>query len=127
MLRVLRTLKQKVSTNYSFTGSRSMSSYFKGDCRQISLLVVHSKRKRGKENKMVTMASFLVFILLTSLVIVIDITTYHYSFIEAWGILFHSNVLFGRIILYGTLAIGFISAIIIDIRIVKKKNKKQTV
>ena len=76
---------------------------------------------------MVTMASFLVFILLTSLVIVIDITTYHYSFIEAWGILFYSDMLTGRIILYCTLAIGFISAIIIDIKILKKKRKKQTI
>ena len=76
---------------------------------------------------MVTMASFLVLILLTSLVIVIDITTYHYSFIEAWGILFYSDMLTGKITLYCTLAIGFISAIIIDIRIRKKKSKKQTV
>ena len=52
---------------------------------------------------MVTIASFLVFILLTSLLIVIDITTYHYSFIEAWGILFYSDLLIGRIILYCTL------------------------
>ena len=33
---------------------------------------------------MVTVASFLVFILLTSLLLVIDITTYHYSLMEAW-------------------------------------------
>ena len=77
--------------------------------------------RKGKENKMVTMASFLVFILLTSLVIAIDITTYHYSFIEAWGILFYSDLLTGRIILYVTFAIGFISAIIIDIRIHEEK------
>jgi hypothetical protein len=76
---------------------------------------------------MVTMASFLVFILLTSLVIVIDITTYHRSFIEVWGNLFYLDILTGRIILYCTLAIGFISAIIIDIRILKKKRKKQTI
>jgi polyferredoxin len=76
---------------------------------------------------MVTMASFLVFILLTSLLIAIDITTYHYSLIEAWGILFQTDVLTGRIILYITCAIGFISAIIIDIRIRKKKRKKQTI
>jgi ABC-type antimicrobial peptide transport system permease subunit len=88
---------------------------------------VHSKRKRGKENKMVTVTSFLVFILLTSLLIAIDITTNHYSLIEAWGMLFYLNILSGRIILYCTLAIGFISAIIIDIRILKKKRKKQTV
>jgi polyferredoxin len=80
-----------------------------------------------KEDKMVTIASFLVFILLTILVIVIDIATYHYSFIKAWGILFQTDVLTGRIILYVTCAIGFISAIIIDIRIRKKKSKKQTI
>jgi polyferredoxin len=76
---------------------------------------------------MVTIASFLVFIFLTSLVIVIDITTYHYSFIEAWGAVFQTDILTGRIILYATCAIGFISAIIIDIRILKKKRKKQTI
>ena len=76
---------------------------------------------------MVTIASFLVFILLTSLVIVIDITTYHYSFIKAWGTLFQTDMLTGRIILYATCAIGFISAVIIDIRIRKKKRKKQTI
>ena len=76
---------------------------------------------------MVTVGFFLVFILLTSLVIVIDIITYHYSFTEAWGILFNSDILIGRIILYGTFAIGFLSAIIIDIRIMKKKRKKQTI
>ena len=76
---------------------------------------------------MVTVGFFLVFILLTSLVIGIDIFTYHYSFFEAWGILFHTDILIGRIILYGTCAIGFISAIIIDIRIMKKKRKKQTI
>ena len=90
-------------------------------------MVAHNKRKREKEDKMVTVASFLVFILLTSLLLVIDITTYHYSFIEAWGILFQTDLLIGRIILYGTCAIGFISAIIIDIRILKKKRKKQTI
>lgn len=75
---------------------------------------------------MVTIASFLVFILLTSLVIVIDITTYHYSFIKAWKILFYTDILSGRIVLYGTCAIGFVSAMIIDMRIRKKKRKKQT-
>ena len=76
---------------------------------------------------MVTMASFLVFILLTSLVLVIDIFTYHYSFMKARGILFQTDILMGRIILYGTCVISFISAIIIDIRILKKKRKKQTI
>jgi polyferredoxin len=80
-----------------------------------------------KEDKMVTVASFLVFIFLTSFLIVIDITTYHSSFIEAWGSLFQIDLLTGRIILYATCAIGFISAIIIDIRILKKKRKKQTI
>ena len=75
---------------------------------------------------MVTVASFLVFILLTSLLLVIDITTYHYTFMEAWRILFQTDLLIGRIILYGTCAVGFISAIII-IRILKKKRKKQTI
>ena len=42
---------------------------------------------------MVTVASFLVFILLTSLLLVIDITTYHYSFMEAWRILFQTDLL----------------------------------
>ena len=84
-------------------------------------------KKLERKKKMVTVASFLVFILLTSLVIGIDISTYHYSFIEAWGILFYSDILIGRIILYCTFAIGFISAIIIDIRILKKKRKKQTI
>jgi len=90
-------------------------------------MVAHNKRKREKEGKMVTVASFLVFILLTSLILVIDITTYHYSFMEAWRILFQSDLLIGRLILYGTCAVGFISAIIIDIRILKKKRKKQTI
>ena len=76
---------------------------------------------------MVTIATFLVFILLTSLLIGIDIFTYHYSFIEAWVILFPKDILTGRLVLYGTCAIGFISAIIIDIRIRKKKHKKQSV
>ena len=76
---------------------------------------------------MVTVGFFLVFILLTSLVIGIDIFTYHYSFFEAWGVLFNSDILIGRIILYCTFAIGFLSAIIIDIRIMKKKRKKQTI
>ena len=75
---------------------------------------------------MVTIASFLVFILLTILVLVIDIFTYHYSFMKAWGILFQ-NDLIGRIVLYATCVISFISAIIIDIRIGKKKSKKQPV
>jgi hypothetical protein len=90
-------------------------------------MVAHNKRKREKEGKMVTVASFLVFILLTSLLLVIDITTYHYSLMEAWRILFQSDLLIGRLILYGTCAVGFISAIIIDIRILKKKRKKQTI
>jgi hypothetical protein len=76
---------------------------------------------------MVTVASFLVFILLTGLLLVIDIATYHYSFIKAWGILFQTDLLTGRIILYGTCAISFISAIMIDMRIMKKKRKKQTI
>jgi hypothetical protein len=76
---------------------------------------------------MVTIATFLVFILLTGLLIAIDIFTYHYSFIEAWGILFQKDLLTGRIILYITCAISFISAIIIDFRIRKKKSKKQTI
>ena len=54
---------------------------------------------------MVTVGFFLVFILLTSLVIGIDIFTYHYSFTEAWGILFNSDILIGKMILYGTVAI----------------------
>ena len=76
---------------------------------------------------MVTVGFFLVFILLTSLVIGIDIFTYHYSFTEAWGIIFYSDLLVGRIILYITFIIGLLSAIIIDIRIMKKKHKKQTI
>ena len=74
---------------------------------------------------MVTIASFLVFILLTCLLLAIDISIYHYSFMKALGVLFQIDML-GRIILYATCAISFISAIIIDIRIVKKKSKKQT-
>ena len=77
-------------------------------------MVAHNKRKREKEDKMVTVASFLVFILLTSLLLVIDITTYHYTFMEAWRVLFQTDLLIGRIILYGTCAVGFISAIIIN-------------
>lgn len=76
---------------------------------------------------MVTVSFFLVFILLTSLVIANDIVTYHYSFIEAWGILFNSYILNSKMILYGTVAIGLLHAIIVDIRIMKKKHKKQTI
>ena len=76
---------------------------------------------------MVTVGFFLVFILLTSLVIGTNIFTYHYSFFEAWGVLFYSDILIGRIILYCIFAIGFLSAIIIDTRIMKKKRKKQTI
>jgi polyferredoxin len=74
---------------------------------------------------MVTIASFLVFILLTILVLVIDISTYHYSFMKAWGILFQTEMI-GRKVLYATCVISFISAIIIDIKIGKKKSKKQS-
>ena len=76
---------------------------------------------------MVTIGFFLVFILLTSFVIGMNIFTYHYSFFEAWGVLYNSDILTGRIILYSTFAISFLSAIIIDIRIMKKKRKKQTI
>jgi hypothetical protein len=76
---------------------------------------------------MVTVGFFLVFILLTSLVIGINIFTYYYSFFEAWGVLFYSDILIGRIILYCIFSIGFLSAIIIDTRIMKKKRKKQTI
>ena len=54
---------------------------------------------------MVTVSFFLVFILLTSLVIGIDIFAYHYSFTEAWGILFNSYILNCKIILYGTVSV----------------------
>lgn len=73
---------------------------------------------------MVTIGFFLVFILLTSLVIGINIFTYLYSLSEAWGTLFYTDMLTGRIILFSEIAIGFLSAIIIDIRIKKKKRKK---
>ena len=76
---------------------------------------------------MVTVSFFLVFILLTSLVIGIDIFAYHYSFTEEWGILFNSYLPNSKIILYGTVAIGLLYAIIVDIRIMKKKHKKQTI
>lgn len=74
---------------------------------------------------MVTIASFLVFILLTILVLVIDIFTYHYTIMKALGILFQTDMI-GRIVLFATCVISIISAIIIDIRIGKKKSKKQT-
>lgn len=90
-------------------------------------MIAHHKRKMEKDNKMITIASFLVFILLTSLIIMIDMFTYQYSFIEAWRIMFQVELLTGRIILYFTFAISFISAIIIDLRILKKKRKKQTI
>jgi len=76
---------------------------------------------------MVTVGFFLVFILLTSLVIGTNIFTYHYSFFEAWGVLYNSDILIGRIILYSIFALGFLSAIITDIRIMKKKRNKQTI
>ena len=56
-------------------------------------MVAHRKRKIEKENKMVTIAYLLVFILLTILVLVIDIFTYHYSFMKAWGILFQKDMI----------------------------------
>jgi hypothetical protein len=73
---------------------------------------------------MVTISFFLVFILLTSLVIGINIFTYFDTLHEAWETLFYSDPLTGRIILFSEIAIGFLSAIIIDIRIMKKKRKK---
>ena len=76
---------------------------------------------------MVTIASFLVFILLTSLVIVIDITTYHYSFIKAWGILFQTDLLTGRIILYVHVPSALYQPLLSILEYVKKKRKKQTI
>jgi hypothetical protein len=73
---------------------------------------------------MVTIGFFLVFILLTSLVIGINIFTYFYSLFDAWGTLFYSDMLVGRIIVFSEMVIGFLSAIMIDTRIMKKKRKK---
>ena len=73
---------------------------------------------------MVTIGFFLVFILLTSIVIAIDITTYYYSFTEEWGILFNSYIPNSKMIIYGTVAVGLLHAIIVDIRIMKKKHEK---
>ena len=74
---------------------------------------------------MVTIASFLVFILLTGLLLAIDISIYHYSFMKALGIMFQIDKI-GGVFLYAIFMSSFISAIIIDIRIRKKKGKKQT-
>ena len=76
---------------------------------------------------MVTVSFFLVFILLTSFIITIDIFASTYSLAEEWGILFNSYLPNSKMILYGTVAIGLLYAIIVDIRIMKKKHKKQTI
>ena len=79
-----------------------------------------------KENKMVTLSFLLVFILLNSLTILIDIVLFHYSFSKELGNLYYINPLFGRISLYCMMIIGLASSIIIDIRIKKNKRQKQT-
>ena len=75
---------------------------------------------------MLTVSFFLIFILLISLVTAIDISIYHYSFTEEWRILFNAYLPNSKMILYGTVATGLLYAIIADIRIMKKKHKKQT-
>lgn len=76
---------------------------------------------------MVTLGSILVFILSNILIMSIDILLYHYSFSKELRNLYYINPLFGRIALYFMLVIGLGSAIIIDIRIRRKKKcKKQT-
>ncbi len=75
---------------------------------------------------MVTLATVLVFIFLNCVIFTIDMTLFHYTFMEEVGILYYINPLFGRIALYFMILIGFGSAIVIDIRIKKNKNKKRT-
>ncbi|MBB6447325.1 hypothetical protein [Bacillus benzoevorans] len=74
---------------------------------------------------MVTLATILVFIFLNGVIFTIDIMMFHYSFFEELGKLYYFNPLFGRIMLYFMIFLGFGSAIAIDIRIKKNKNKKQ--
>jgi hypothetical protein len=71
---------------------------------------------------MVTLATVLVFIFLNVVIFIVDMTLFHYTFMEELGILYYLNPLFGRIMLYFMILTGFGSAIVIDIR--RKRNKK---
>lgn len=74
---------------------------------------------------MVTLATFLVFIFLNSVIFIIDMTLFHYTFMEELRVIYHMSPLFGRIMLYFMILTGFGAAIAIDIRIKKNKNKRQ--
>lgn len=72
---------------------------------------------------MVTLAAVLVFILLNGVIFAIDMTMFHCTFLEELGRLYYFNPLFGRVMLYFMILLGFGSAVVIDIR--RKKNKRK--
>jgi hypothetical protein len=73
---------------------------------------------------MVTFGFVLVYVLLGSLTILIDVFLYPYSFIEVIKNLYYTQTSGDRLILYLMFGIGFVWSFVTDIRIRKKKRKQ---
>ncbi|WP_139187836.1 hypothetical protein [Bacillus tuaregi] len=70
---------------------------------------------------MVTISYLAVFILLGSLITCIDTVLFDYTFLEVFYQLFRYQLLQDRIILYSTCLSGLVWAIVVDVRIKRKK------
>lgn len=74
---------------------------------------------------MVTFAFFVVFLLLGSVIVLIDIILLDQSFMEVISNMFFFQLIQDRVILYSALLAGLIWAIVVDIRIRRKKGSQQ--
>lgn len=74
---------------------------------------------------MVTFSYIAVFILLGSLVVIIDIILFHHTFGEVIKNLFFFQLIQDRIILFTACFIGLLWAIIVDIRNKRKKGNNK--
>ncbi|WP_338451180.1 hypothetical protein R4Z09_04550 [Niallia oryzisoli] len=70
---------------------------------------------------MVTFAFLAVFFLLGSVIVLIDIILLDQSFMEVLRNMFYFQLIQDRVILYSTCIVGFIWAVVVDIRIRRKK------